>query len=201
MFCPGTLRTRSMDVEQLGGRTDMPNEWFAQLLIKLELFQGLKPQQLSNIARHADRIQFKPGDKIISEGEAGDTAYLIVDGTVSRVAGPGADESIELGTGTLVGEMAMLVETTYSSTIVCRRPVRALKITRRMLLEQMKGDPELAEQILDRLAARLSRLAEELRKIDRTLAHSLQPIRPPRRRLLALAPPPKNVTAAARSGG
>ena len=176
----------------------MSNESCALLLMRLELFQGLKPHQLTDIVRHADRIQFQEGHKIISEGEAGDAAYLIVEGTVARVAGPGADESVELGVGTLIGEMAMLVETTHSSTVVCRGPDRALKITRRMLHEQMRNDPELAEQIVDRLAGRLNRLAQELRKIDSTFAQSLQHIRSPRQRRLALAPPSKPVTQSAR---
>lgn len=172
----------------------MPNAWLVELLRGLELFQGLKPQQLYAIARNTERVQFKPGDHIISEGEAGDAAYVIVAGAVIRSAGPASSDAVELGAGTLIGEMAMLVETTHSSTVICREPVRALKITRAMLLEGMKNDPTLAEHILERLSARLKRLADELRSIDKVLAVPTRPAaRRPTKPLLALAPPSRNI--------
>lgn len=140
-------------------------------LRRVALFQGLQPLQISEIARRADRVVFKPGETIISEGQAGDGAYLIVSGTAVRTAGPGADASAEpLGSGTLIGEMAMLVETDYTSTVICREPIRALKIARASLLEQMTSDLALADHIVEKLAGRLKELANELRKVDQTLA-------------------------------
>lgn len=143
----------------------------AEPLRRVALFQGLRPLQVSEIARRADRVVFKPDDTIIKEGEAGDGAYLIVTGTAVRTTAPGTDASAEpLGPGTLVGEMAMLVETDYSSTVICREPVRALKITRAGLLEQMSSDLALADHIVEKLSGRLKELANELRKVDETLA-------------------------------
>lgn len=149
------------------------------LLRRVALFQGLRSDQLIEIARRAERVQFKPGDTIIREGQPGDAAYLIVSGTAQRTAGPDSDETAELQPGTLIGEMAMLVETDYSSTVVCRDAAKSLRITRSSLLEQMGSDLSLADHILEQLAGRLRHLARELKRIDDLLGAAGQPLQAP----------------------
>ena len=141
-------------------------------LVRLEVFQGLKPLQITEIARRAERIVYKPGQALISCGEQGDAAVLIVGGKAARTVGPGAGESTNeaIETGALLGEMAMLIETEHTSTIVAVEPVRALRITRRDMLEMMTDEPELADHFVHTIASRLNRLAAELRAIDAVLA-------------------------------
>ena len=154
---------------------------------QIALFQGLQPSQISEIVRRSERVLFKPGDAIIRQGETGDGAYLIISGTAVRTAGPVNREPEELRAGTLLGEMAMLVETEFSSTVVCREQVKALKITRSGLLEQMSSDPSLADHILEKLAERLRQLASQLRQIEKILSPIDEPERhpPPTLRLIA----------------
>jgi len=79
------------------------------------------------------------------------------------------------------------VETEFSSTVVCREQVKALKITRSGLLEQMSSDPSLADHILEKLAERLRQLASQLRQIEKILSPIDEPERhpPPTLRLIA----------------
>ena len=74
--------------------------------------------------------------------------------------------------GSLIGEMAMLVEHDYGSTVVARDRVFCLKLMRSALHAQMLQDPSLAEHFHDHLTERLLQTAEELRRIDRSLAHA-----------------------------
>ena len=53
--------------------------------LRLPLFQGLKPLQLTEIVRRAGRIIYKPGDILIHEGQVGDSAIIIVTGEAFRV--------------------------------------------------------------------------------------------------------------------
>lgn len=146
-----------------------------QPLLGVELFQGLKPLQITEIARRADRIVYRPGDVIVAEDTTGDAAILIVAGEAARMSGPGLGGQVEpVAEGSLVGEMAMLVDTVHSSTVIARSAVRALRISRSELLEQMEADPELAEHFVARITGRLSRLAEELRAVDNALGRSPQ---------------------------
>jgi len=138
-------------------------------LLQVELFRGLRPLQITEIARRADRIVYRPGDVIIAEDAPGDAAVLIVAGEAERIQGPGISEREPVAAGSLVGEMAMLIDTTHSSTVVAKGAVRALRIARSELHQQMEADPALAEHFVACISGRLGRLAQHLRDIDSAL--------------------------------
>ena len=142
-----------------------------QSLLAVELFAGLKPLQVAEFARRSDRIVYKPGQSIITEGTAGDAAVLIVKGEAVRIFGPALSEPAELvPQGAMVGEMCMLVEAVHTSTVVARTMTRAIRLTRAAVLEQIKSDPMLADYLSRNLARRLQAMAGQLRELDATLA-------------------------------
>ena len=139
-------------------------------LMRVGLFHGLTPLQVTEIARHAERIVFKAGDVITEAGTDGDAAYLIVAGPAVRAGDAETDyQDLAIEAGSLVGEMAMLIEHEYGSRVVARGQVRALRITRAALHDQMLADPALAHHLMMRIVARLTVVADELRRIDDTL--------------------------------
>lgn len=147
-------------------------------LLNVPLFQGLKPLQLSEIARRADRIVYKPGDVIVAAHDEADAAVLLVSGEAVRTEGPGleAGGNEAIPAGALIAEMTMLIETECTSTVVARTPVRALRITRSEMLALMTADPTLAEHFIDKISGRLSMFVEELREIDGWLAEFGGPV-------------------------
>ncbi|MBZ0209358.1 MAG: cyclic nucleotide-binding domain-containing protein [Hyphomicrobium sp.] len=146
-------------------------ELFAGHLAVLPLLRGLSPLQVAAIARRAERVSYTPGAVIIEENGIAEAAILIIAGTAARVSGPElAARSEPVEPGSLLGEAAMLIETTYGSTVVARSPVRAVHITRDALHEQMLEDPDLADRLVQNLAKRLTAFADELRRVDALLA-------------------------------
>jgi signal-transduction protein with cAMP-binding, CBS, and nucleotidyltransferase domain len=140
-------------------------------LSRLPLFTGLQPLQLTQIVRRAERASFRPGDVITKAGRPGDGAYLLVSGTAHRVAGPDLAATPEVvEPGSLIGEMAMLVDHDYASTIVARDRVFCLKLLCKEMHALMREDITLAEHFRDRMAERLMRTAEELRRIEDAIA-------------------------------
>ncbi|MCU0955220.1 MAG: cyclic nucleotide-binding domain-containing protein [Hyphomicrobium sp.] len=140
---------------------------FVQAMLKLEIFQGLKPLQITEIARRAYRVVYKPGDFIIRQDEDGDAAVIVVSGDAVRISGPGLSEPAEpVPQGSLLGEMAMLIETQHTSTVIARNTVRALRISREELQAQMADDSSLADHFVQRITARLSTVLESLKAID-----------------------------------
>lgn len=136
-------------------------------MLKLEIFHGLKPLQITEIARRAYRVVYKPGDFIIRQDEDGDAAIIIVSGEAVRISGPGLSETAEaVPPGSLLGEMAMLIETQHSSTVIARNTVRALRISREDVLSQMAEDASLADHFVQRITARLSTVLDTLKAID-----------------------------------
>jgi CRP-like cAMP-binding protein len=138
--------------------------------LRVPLFEGLRPLQITEIARRADRIVYRPGEVIIKEHQEGDAAVLIISGDAVRVAGPVSGPAEPVPVGALVGEMAMLIETEHTSTVVARGTVRALRISRDELHAQMREDSSLADHFVRRISGRLSKISQELRRIDQTLA-------------------------------
>jgi CRP-like cAMP-binding protein len=140
-------------------------------LLRIALFQGLRPLQITEIARRAERIVFQPGQTIVEADQAADAAFVIVSGSAARTKGPDVGPQPEvIVVGSLLGEMGMLVETEHSSTVVATTAVRALKITRAQMYEQMADDAALADHLVAKIADRLKGLAVELRRIDQCLA-------------------------------
>lgn len=145
----------------------------ARQLMSQEIFRGLSPLQLTEIVRQADRIVYRPGETIVEAGAAGDAAVLIVAGDAVRLheAAPGEGPPAQgVGTGSLLGELAMLIEHEHGATVVAHTTVRALRITRVGLQAQMLDDPDLAGHFVDHITDRLNRVADELRHIDHAFA-------------------------------
>jgi CRP-like cAMP-binding protein len=139
-----------------------------QPLRQVALFEGLTPEQLSAIARTAERIVFKPGDSIVEDGQDTGAAIIVVSGAAERIGYGDRPDPIE--PGSMLSEMAMFVDTEATATIVARSAVRALRIDRSAMLEQMVADPSLADHFVARIAGRLKDIANELRRVDRSLA-------------------------------
>jgi len=140
-------------------------------LLNVPLFQGLKPLQLTEIARRADRIVYKPGDVIVTAHAEPDAAVLVISGEAVRTEGPGLKDGAEaIPAGALISEMTMLIATECTSTVVARTPVRALRITRAEMLAQMTADPTLADHFIEKISGRLSSFVDGLREIDRSLS-------------------------------
>lgn len=150
----------------------MPIDALVRPLLNVPLFQGLKPLQLTEIARRADRIVYKPGDVIVTAHGEPDAAVLVVSGEAVRTEGPGLDagRSEAIPAGALISEMTMLIETECMSTVVAQTPVRALRITRSEMLAHMADDPSLAEHFIAKISGRLSSFVEGMREIDKSLS-------------------------------
>ena len=144
-------------------------------LLSARIFSGLAPLQLKALALEAEAVTFQRGDVLIRTYQEGDAAYLIGSGSVvEHHEDDDGGPPQEFGVGTMVGEMAMLVETLHSSTIVARAPVKALKFKRTTLHALIEKDPTLAEHFVDRMRARLTDTARKLREVDTMFANAGQ---------------------------
>ncbi|MFO1170602.1 MAG: cyclic nucleotide-binding domain-containing protein [Hyphomicrobiaceae bacterium] len=139
-------------------------------LLGAPLFTGLAPLQLKVLALTAERVSFRDGEAVIRSGEEGDAAFLIVSGEVAvDLADDMVGERAVLPAGTLVGELAMLIETEHGSTVKATGSVNALRFSRQMMHELMQRYPGMAEHFTAKIRQRLEQMAEALREIDEML--------------------------------
>jgi signal-transduction protein with cAMP-binding, CBS, and nucleotidyltransferase domain len=145
-------------------------------LMRVAAFQGLTRQQFQGIARHAIKLKFLRGDVITKAGSPGNGAFVIASGPAECLATSADGSNEAVVPGTLIGEMAMLIEHDYQATVIARDWVFCLKITRAGMHEQMREDPSLAEHFQRRVTERLLQVAEDLRRIDGILAAQAEPV-------------------------
>jgi CRP-like cAMP-binding protein len=139
------------------------SDTFAGPLAHVPVLQGLSASQLAELARKAERVMFRIGQTIIKAGAPGDGAFLIIVGEAER-RDDGHVSVVQ--TGSLVGEMAMLIDTDYTTTVTAKTAIRAIKITRAALYAQMERDPAVAEHFVGKISDRLREFSAEVRQIE-----------------------------------
>jgi CRP/FNR family cyclic AMP-dependent transcriptional regulator len=92
------------------------------VLSKVELFDGLTPQELADVARICTQHEYRAGQVITSQGETGGELYVIADGFVEVVVSPSGQNPaprtvVHLGRGQLFGEMALVDYGPRSATV------------------------------------------------------------------------------------
>jgi CRP-like cAMP-binding protein len=103
------------------------------------------------------------GEKLFGVGEEADAGYVIQEGSFSLSTG-GAEESepLVVGRGALIGELALITETTRPATATAREPSTVLRIPRGLFLKMLDGYPSAAEKLRDILATRSNQSAADI---------------------------------------
>lgn len=141
--------------------------------LSLPLFRDLKAKQLGEIARNAERIIYHAGDVIVAEDQHSDAAILIVSGTCARQTKSGDATTEELlPEGSLIAELAMLVELVHPATIVAKGQVKGLRLSREKMQELMQSDVDLASHFSSHILKRLHTMAQDLLTVDSLLVNS-----------------------------
>jgi CRP-like cAMP-binding protein len=129
------------------------SERFADHLGTVPLFSHCSKGDLAKIARLADEIEVPAGRELITEGDIGHEAFVIVEGS----AGVTRDgkEVTTLGVGEPFGEMALIDRSPRNATVTALTPMKVLVIGQREftgLLDEVAG---FRHSILSALANRL----------------------------------------------
>lgn len=141
------------------------------------LFEVLSGGQLDQIASHARLQRFAEGETLVSEGEPGDSLFIIKSGRAGVYVNNGEGQPIpvaERGAGEYFGEMSLLTGAPRSASVVAARDMEVVVIDRHAFTHVLAADPTILEALLDALDQRRSitesRLAEENAKASQTRA-------------------------------
>lgn len=122
------------------------------------LFYSLPPDLLSSIAAKVSVVSFTPGETIVSQGDMGDSFYLIKEGRVHVVKASATGELIlsELGAFEGFGEMSLIIDQPRSATVRAVTTTTAFKLTKDDFGELMRCWPELDRKMHRLLEERVS---------------------------------------------
>lgn len=138
------------------------------LLTRTELFGGLPPGVVAQVANRFHTVQFKRGHTIYARGDAGNTLYLISSGQIrfSVVSGDGRELSVRVAKGgEIIGEIAVLDRQPRTATAVAISAVSAYSLTRTELDQLLLREPQLARNAIDFLCHRLRDTTDQLELI------------------------------------
>lgn len=111
------------------------------------------------LRRMGEIVSISEDEILFQQGEKGDHAYLILKGKVAVILNSVYDGSevviAEIGEGDIVGEMAILEETTRVATVKAVGQVVVLKIKEAQFLEFLKMNPKYTRGLLTSLSHRI----------------------------------------------
>lgn len=124
-----------------------------ELIRGLPLFELCSKRDLRRIAALADERELDAGTELIREGEPGSEFYVVVEGDID--VRRGKRRVTQLGSGSFVGEIALLSRSPRTATVVATTPLRVLAIEGRDFVELLDSLPELWLKVARALADRV----------------------------------------------
>lgn len=118
-----------------------------------------------------EKVTFKPGEKLFSEGEPSLELFIIQEGQVEIYKMNHSNQQISLGhvaKGEFLGEISFLLDKRHSANAVAVTTVHAIKITKASLAVQMIDIPTWLLALAKGLAIKLDHCNESLRKSTHT---------------------------------
>jgi len=113
-------------------------------------------------------VAFKAGNTIISEGDPGETAFYIIDGSVEVSVGQGAKAKCvgALGKGEVFGEMCLIEPGPRSATVRATTDTQCLVTSYDEFFAALEEDPKRALAFMRILVQRLRQMNEILERMD-----------------------------------
>ena len=115
-----------------------------------------------------EKVVFAAGDTVLSEGEQGRTAFLVISGKVEVVIGSGskAKSLATLRAGEVFGEMSLLEPGPRSATVRALDRTECLVTSYDDFMSTIQEDPQKAVAFMRTLVSRLRQTNEMLSRLD-----------------------------------
>jgi CRP/FNR family transcriptional regulator, cyclic AMP receptor protein len=135
-----------------------------ELIRQFPIFSKIQPAMQKLLCFSADRLKFDAGQVIFNAGDVGDSAYVIIDGTVEiSVPTPSGPIVInEMGKNDLLGEIAIVGEVPRTATAKALTNLETLKISKELFMKIIHENPDAAIELIRILAARLASTTSQL---------------------------------------
>ena len=130
----------------------------ASLLKQNQLFRGLDPDDLKEMASLAVMRSYQRNQQIFDKGDPGNGLYLIVVGRVGIRTVSAAGKEIFLNileTGDVVGEIALLDGKERTARAVAMEPAQLLFVSRERFIPFLEARPKLCLRLLSVVCSRL----------------------------------------------
>ncbi|HEY9549825.1 MAG TPA: cyclic nucleotide-binding domain-containing protein, partial [Kiloniellaceae bacterium] len=102
-----------------------------EILRRIPFFAKIDPPKLKLMAFASERVTYKPGQALFRQGERGDAAFIVLQGTADVLI-DGAEGPLRvasLSENEIIGEIAILCDIPRTATVQAATELVTLKIT------------------------------------------------------------------------
>jgi CRP/FNR family transcriptional regulator len=125
-------------------------------LSRIPMFASCTPEQLDQLAELGDAIAVPDGRAIVSEGDVGDSFFVLTSGNL-RI-GRGNREVATLGEGDYFGELALFDPAPRNATVTAVGQVSLIAMSREAFLRALDQIPAVRDALLHGMAQRIHEL-------------------------------------------
>lgn len=134
---------------------------FKQVLQGVDLFEGLKADDLDKVAKICSEKRFRSGEIIAQEGDMGDELFIITEGFVEILLGEKLVKPprvvVSLGSGQIIGEMSLLDQGPRSASMRATSDPTVVQVIQREDFEELcQQNANIGYTVMRNLAADLS---------------------------------------------
>ncbi len=136
-----------------------------EVLAKAGLFQGVDAEAAEALASSLQYGDYSRGEQVFSEGEQGDTLFVVISGKVKigRRAADGRENMLSvMGPSDMFGELSLFDPGPRTATATVLTEARLAYLSHAALRPWLTDRPMIAEQLLRVLARRLRRTNDAL---------------------------------------
>ena len=129
------------------------------ILSGVKILQDLDVEIIRDIARHTQIEKFDKNAMVIEAGQMGSRIYFIFEGKVEvRIPDVHGEvkSRITLGKGEVVGEISLLINSTYSADIVALSKTTALYLDKQHFGELIEKHPDFSEVMSQLMTSRMA---------------------------------------------
>lgn len=134
------------------------------VLRKVPLFRGIDEGKLRLLAFISDRLNYQVGERLCTQGEEGDCAFIILKGAAEVLVNTpeGERKVAEVSENSIVGEIAILCDVPRTATLIAISDMNVLTVSKEDFLKLLKEFPDMSLEVMRTLALRLERTTQDL---------------------------------------
>ena len=135
---------------------DVDKSKLVPFLNKLALFRKLSQSQMEKLVENFEPVELSPGERLFSQGDPGDSLYIVVSGKIRISRGPENHER-QLATfvrGDIFGEEALLYQQPRSATVSAIDQAQLLRLNKDKLAAILKDFPYIKSYLIATINSR-----------------------------------------------
>ena len=132
------------------------SDYKRSLLAGLDLFRGVRPEDVQDLLQKCDRRDVQTGELLLSPGSKNEFVFVVLSGSLNvHVGSPDAPILVTMQAGSCAGEMSIIEDRDPSAYVVAAEPTHLLVIHQSILWNMVDASHEFSKNLLVVLSERV----------------------------------------------